>query len=45
MIPLIYFDKQTNKTIVKLEASLRDRKKARLIRELYDIRKDRNKIV
>lgn len=44
MIPLIYFDKTTNKIVVKLEASMRDKKKARLIRELMDIRKSRNSV-
>ena len=34
MIPLIYSDKDTNKTIVKLEASNKDQKKAMLVKEL-----------
>jgi len=31
LIPLIYFDKKANKTIVKLEASKRDKRKLTLI--------------
>ena len=38
MIPLIYSDKDTNKTIVKLEASNKDQKKAMLVKELQWIR-------
>lgn len=42
MIPLIYFDKEANKTIVKFEASKRDKKKVDLIKHLNEVRKYRN---
>ncbi len=44
MIPLIYNDRDTNKTIVKLEASSKDQKKAELIKQLHFIRIQRSKV-
>ncbi|CDW81520.1 UNKNOWN [Stylonychia lemnae] len=44
LIPLIYNDKDTNKTIVKFEASSRDQKKAQLIKQLHEVRFQKNKI-
>lgn len=44
MIPLIYNDRDTNKTIVKLEASSKDQKKAELIKALHFVRIQRSKV-
>jgi hypothetical protein len=44
MIPLIYFDKTSNKTVIKLEASSRDERKASLVKQLHIIRNQRNKV-
>lgn len=44
MVPLIYVDKKTNKTIVNLENSQRDKKKVALVKELTELRLMRNKV-
>jgi len=44
MIPLIYYDKESKKTIVKFQASMRDKKKVMLLKQLNEVRDQRNKV-
>eukprot|EP00347_Sterkiella_histriomuscorum_P009875 403339540 len=44
MIPLIYRDKSTNKTVVKFEASSIDQEKSQLVKQLYEVRVQKNQI-